>query len=417
MKECAIYIHIPFCVKKCDYCDFLSAPATEQVKREYVTALCGEIRREAPVAVDYQVSSVFFGGGTPSVLDADWLAEVLRTIKENYQVKENAEITVECNPGTLSSDKLAVYRAAGVNRLSIGLQSADNRELRLLGRIHTWEQFLESFSLARAAGFDNINIDLMSALPGQTEESYERTLRRVIALQPEHISAYSLIIEEGTPFYERYAGQEEERSRTGSVRQEKSDRAMDALEQVTSAAGQNLTGGAKNQDRLPDEDTERRMYERTEEVLGAAGYVRYEISNYAKPGRECRHNLCYWERTPYLGFGLGAASLFEECRFARERELPVYKKKLSKGQSTRIEEEYLDKQTQMEEYMFLGLRKIQGVSMRQFEKQYGSTMMEIYGKVIEKYLALGMLQINGDMLSLTPEGINVSNVIFSEFLL
>ncbi len=417
MKECAIYIHIPFCVKKCDYCDFLSAPVTEQVKREYVAALCEEIRREASVAADYQIISIFFGGGTPSILDANQLAEVLQTIKENYQVKQSAEITVECNPGTLSSDKLAVYRTAGVNRLSIGLQSADNRELKLLGRIHTWEQFLESFSLVRAAGFDNINIDLMSALPGQTEESYEKTLRKVIELQPEHISAYSLIIEEGTPFYERYAEQDEERSRTGDVQREISDRALDASEQVTLAVGQNQTGEAKDRDRLPDEDTERRMYERTEELLNAAGYARYEISNYAKPGHECRHNLCYWELTPYLGFGLGAASLFEECRFARERELSTYIKKLSEGQSTRIEEERLDKQAQMEEYMFLGLRKIQGVSMRQFEEQYGSTVTEMYGEVVERYLELGMLYIDGDMLSLTPEGINVSNVIFSEFLL
>lgn len=412
MKDLALYVHIPFCAKKCAYCDFLSGQATVETQREYVTVLCEEIRREAAIATEYRVISVFFGGGTPSILEQGLLAQIMETIRSNYKLLPDAEITVECNPGTLTADKLSEYRKAGVNRLSIGLQSADNAELKLLGRIHTWEQFLESYELARKAGFDNINIDLMSALPGQTLANYEQTLRKVLALQPEHISAYSLIIEEGTPFYEQYRFQMKMREMFGGMGVVNMAGNSKEMEEELRDMCEDL-----QQELLPDEWTERRMYERTKEVLEEAGYYRYEISNYAKPGRECRHNLCYWERTEYLGFGIGAASLFQECRFDRIDRLTLYISKLNAGESTRTEEEVLTQQMQMEEYMFLGLRKMQGVSISGFAKLYGVEMQEVYGDVIRKYQEYEMLQIEQDWLRLTPDGINVSNRILSEFLL
>ena len=270
-KRCLeLYIHIPFCVKKCDYCDFLSAPADRRMQKAYVDALLREIQGyghpEGKNAAFPTVSSVFIGGGTPSILEGSDIGRIMDQARENFRISPDAEITIETNPGTLTAKKLQAYRNAGINRLSLGLQSADERELRVLGRIHTYEEFLESYRLARQAGFSNINVDLMFAIPGQTCEGWLRNLRTVAELEPEHISAYSLIVEEGTPF---------------------ADRELD----------------------LPDEDTEYRMYEDTAAVLAEYGYRQYEISNYAKPGYSCRHNIGYWNRTQYLGLGLGAASL------------------------------------------------------------------------------------------------------------
>ena len=293
-KELEIYIHIPFCVRKCAYCDFLSGPAAPEEQKAYVQALIKEIRAAACYRSRYEVTTIFFGGGTPSLLAGEQLDEIMRTIKESFPIREDAEITMEMNPGTANREKLKAYRQAGINRLSIGLQSANNQELKILGRIHTFETFLETYQMAREEGFDNINVDLMSALPGQTETSYEETVQKVLTLAPEHISSYSLIIEEGTPFFEWY--------------------------------GKGETG---NMPELPDEDTERCMYRRTKELLEEAGYYRYEVSNYALPGKECRHNIGYWERKDYLGFGIGAASLLEENRFSNVRDRSVYVQALS----------------------------------------------------------------------------------------
>ncbi len=278
-KPLELYIHIPFCIRKCAYCDFLSAPAAPEVQEAYVGQLLQEIAASKKLPEDYEAVTVFFGGGTPGILKGELLCSILRALRDRFSVREDAEITVEANPGTVNRDKLVQYREAGVNRISLGLQSADNQELKLLGRIHTWEQFLESFQLARETGFRNINVDLMSALPGQTTESVHRTLERVLALSPEHISAYSLILEEGTPFYKRYEGHPE---------------------------------------LLPSEEEERQMYYDTRDRLCACGYEHYEISNFAKPGYACRHNLGYWERTDYKGFGLGAASLLENVRYTNQ---------------------------------------------------------------------------------------------------
>lgn len=368
-KELEIYIHIPFCVQKCAYCDFLSAPADEAVRERYIDALKEEIRQQKSFGSEYKVISIFIGGGTPSILEGAQIAEILKEIRNYFAVEADAEITIECNPGTLSDDKLSCYKKSGINRLSLGLQSADNQELKLLGRIHTYEKFLESFSLARKLGFGNLNVDLMSALPGQTKESWQETLRQVIALNPEHISAYSLIIEEGTPFYERYKP------------------------------------GGQEEYLLPDEDTERQMYYDTGDILGAAGYERYEISNYAKPGFECRHNLGYWERREYLGLGLGASSLIKGVRYQNHKKLSAY----LKGDYTHEEVQKLTRQEEQEETMFLGLRKAEGVLLTE-------ELLEVYKETLQRLQQKGLLLWEGGRVRLTVLGIDVSNYALAEFL-
>ena len=267
------------------YCDFLSGPAGREEQEAYVRALRREISTASKMTEEYEVSTVFLGGGTPSILPPEAVDGILRTVRESFSLSQDAEITMELNPGTDGKEKMEAYRKAGINRLSIGLQSADDQELHTLGRIHTWQDFRNTYEAARKAGFANINIDLMSAIPGQTLKSHEKTLERVCSLCPEHISAYSLILEEGTLFWKWY---------------EKTDH-------------------PKDHPPLPDEETERQMYERTKEILHGYGYERQEISNYAKKGKECRHTIGYWRRIPYLGFGIGAASLFEEQRWSNLR--------------------------------------------------------------------------------------------------
>lgn len=368
-KELEIYIHIPFCVQKCAYCDFLSAPADEAVREQYIDALKEEIRQQKSFGSEYKVISIFIGGGTPSILEGAQIAEILKEIRNYFAMEVDAEITIECNPGTLSEDKLSCYKKSGINRLSLGLQSADNQELKLLGRIHTYEEFLESFSLARKVGFGNLNVDLMSALPGQTKESWQETLRQVIALNPEHISAYSLIIEEGTPFYERYKP------------------------------------GGREEYLLPDEDMERQMYYDTRDILGAAGYERYEISNYAKPGFECRHNLGYWERREYLGLGLGASSLIKGIRYQNHKKLSAY----LKGDYTHEEVQKLTRKEEQEETMFLGLRKAEGILLTE-------ELLEVYKETLQRLQQKGLLLWEGGRVRLTDLGIDVSNYALAEFL-
>lgn len=380
-KEIELYIHIPFCVRKCAYCDFLSFAADEETKNSYVAMLLREIEAWKDRG-DFQVSTVFFGGGTPSVLPAEQIVRIMETLRSKFVFAEQPEISIECNPGTVDEEKLRIYRQAGINRISFGLQSAQAEELKSLGRIHTYEEFAESFLLARAAGFDNINVDLMSALPGQKLHTWEDTLQKVLALRPEHISAYSLIIEEGTPFYERYAEDAKRR---------------DAGEESFL---------------LPCEEEERRMYYRTEKLLGAAGYERYEISNYALPGRACRHNCGYWERVPYKGFGLGAASLLDNVRFSNTADMKQY---LSGAWGSK-EPETLDERAQMEETMFLGLRLKRGVSIQTFFETFGMPMMQVYGEVIQKLQSEGLLAVNQSCVCLTKRGVDISNYVLSEFL-
>lgn len=388
MKPLELYIHIPFCVKKCNYCDFLSAPSTQAERQSYVESLCEMIRSYGEIAEAYLVVSIFVGGGTPSILTGEQMRCIFEAVEDTFTIAEDAEITIEMNPGTVTEEKLAVYKEIGINRLSIGLQSVNDEELKLLGRIHTYQDFLETYRMARKAGFSNVNIDLISAIPGQTTKSWERTLRTVAELCPEHISAYSLIIEEGTPFYELYG----EREDTGRGEQN----VCECTESGQRDGWQEKIAPKE----LPSEDEERKMYEDTKSILSEYGYHRYEISNYAKEGYECRHNLGYWNRTEYLGIGSGAASLLNHQRFV-QRETP----------------ETLGRQAEMEEYMFLGLRKMEGVSKSRFEAEFSDTMEHVYGNVIETLKEQGLLIEKGDFVRLTERGIDVSNYVMSEFLL
>ena len=384
MKPLELYIHIPFCVRKCAYCDFLSAPASREVRERYITALRAEIASQSPVF--FEVSSVFFGGGTPSLMPPEVIGAVFNDCRRQFAFADDVEITMEANPGTVTPETLRGYRAAGVNRLSFGLQSADNEELKLLGRIHTWEEFLANYEAAREAGFANINVDLMSGLPGQTLESWEKSLRAVASLSPEHISAYSLIIEEGTPFYERYAEDEARR-----------DRGDEPLV-------------------LPSEETERRMYVRTGEILAEYGFSRYEISNYAREGLSCRHNEGYWTGVDYLGFGLGASSFMDGVRFRNTDVLADYLECSHDGTRRVAERSVLTAEERQEEFFFLGLRRMAGVRRADYRRFFGEDWEARYGDAIRRLCAEGLLSLEADVLKLTQKGVHVSNLVFAELL-
>lgn len=380
INKLELYIHIPFCIRKCAYCDFLSFPAGEKDRQSYVEALLDEIYGAKEKG---DAATVFFGGGTPSILPGKEIGRIMDAVRAKYSVPEDAEITLEANPGTLDRKKLEDWKKAGINRLSLGLQSAENAELKALGRIHTWETFLESYRMAREAGFQNINIDLMSALPGQSAYTWRKTLQKVTELKPEHISAYSLIVEEGTPFYEKYAEDVKRREK-------------------------GLPCGF-----LPSEDEERQMYYDTEKILKAEGYRRYEISNYAREGFECRHNCGYWERKNYRGFGLGASSLIDEVRFHNTESMKNYQNRAF----GREDEEYLDAEAQMEEFMFLGLRLTQGISVNDFEKKFHTPYVSVYGKISRELEEKKLLRRENGRIFLTERGIDISNYVLSEFLL
>lgn len=379
-----VYIHIPFCIRKCDYCDFLSAPAKPEVRQAYLRALIGEIHKCR--TSDFLVKTVFFGGGTPSILPGQAVGDILKALRECFCFDRDAEISLEANPGTVTEEKLALWKKAGVNRLSFGLQSADNQELKLLGRIHTYEQFLKSWELADRAGYENRNIDLMSALPGQTVESWERTLKTAVSLNPEHLSAYSLIIEDGTPFYQRFAGAE-----------------------------------SPDFSLLPDEDAEREMYRLTCSELKRNGYRRYEISNYARPGCACRHNCGYWEGVQYIGFGSGAASYIAEAgtytRLRNVADTGEYIRRMTLGLSAVEERTVLTVEDQMEEFMFLGLRMEKGISFQTFYQRFGRSFSQVYGAVTGRLQAQGLLEETEGGIRLTDYGIDVSNYVFEAYLL
>lgn len=414
-KALGLYLHIPFCMQKCNYCDFLSFPVkgSFSLYQDYVDALCNEIYACRYLGRKYELATIYFGGGTPSLLSVEQLEQLLRAIHKAFSVSMQAEITVECNPGTTDEKKLEGYRSLGINRLSIGLQSVFNEQLYKLGRIHTYEQFLEQYETARRVGFRNISIDLMSALPGQTLAEYEESLRTVIALQPEHISSYGLIMEEGTPFYE--------------------DESIWA--------------------ELPGEDLAVAMYEMTGTLLREAGYEQYEISNYCKQGMHSRHNSSYWMGTPYLGVGLNASSYLEaeevfadlvkgaagqRLRFHNTRDLSEYllqytakdngmwQNNMEEGNACRYcsqnwqEIEVLSSKDLMEEFVFLGLRRLEGICLAEFEQQFKVSFDTVYEKQMEKHRALGNLMTyekeGKTYLALTRTGILISNQVFVDFI-
>ncbi len=393
-EELSLYIHIPFCVRKCGYCDFLSAPADEKARDWYVQALLMEIERyRGTETADRKIKTLYIGGGTPSILSVNQLDCIIQKIKCTFNFYDDIEASMEMNPGTASKEKCRALYQMGINRLSIGLQSTNDKELNTLGRIHSYEDFLNTYTWCREAGFQNINVDLMAALPYQTVESYTTGLRKIIRLAPEHISAYSLILEEGTPFYQKY------------------------------------NSGCYP---LPDEEQERLMYRETEQILAQAGYERYEISNYAKKGYACRHNLVYWQGGDYLGLGLGSSSYMDGVRFHNTTDFDIY---VNQGAYVEDREE-LSVQAKMEEFMFLGLRVMAGVSGTEFEKRFGKTMEDVYGDVLRKHEEEGLLQIerkedrkeaaaaepakgktNIEKVMLTTKGVDVSNYVFADFLL
>jgi oxygen-independent coproporphyrinogen-3 oxidase len=370
-KKAEIYIHVPFCARKCAYCDFVSFVTDDATKKAYFDALKKEITGTAESIGKIPVDSCFFGGGTPSLVDESFIVSTLDTIRDCFQLDKDAEITMEMNPDSVNDNKLRTYFDAGINRVSLGLQSTEDDELKLLSRIHDYDTFLRAYDRVRTTGFKNVNIDLMSGLPGQDKDKFLKTLKRVIDLKPQHISAYSLIIEENTPFYEKY----------------------------------------KDGHGLPTEETDREIYHETYDTLAKAGFDRYEISNYAIPGYECRHNTGYWTRKNYLGFGIAAASLYENVRMSHRAGLKDYI-----NCDFSLEKEALTKKDQMEEFMFLGLRLTKGVSKKDFYDEFNESMDSVYGEVLSK-LTEEKLIVNGERVYLTELGLDLANYAMSRFLL
>ena len=387
MKEMELYIHVPFCIKKCAYCDFLSAPAGEEERQRYVETMIKEIQGYRKKYQEYCVTTIFVGGGTPSVLSGEQIKEVFNALRASFVIDTQAEITIEVNPGTVTEEKVEAWMQAGVNRISIGLQSVNDEELQMLGRMHTYKDFLNTYHLLRDKGFNNLNIDLISAIPGQTLESWKKTLSTVAELEPEHISAYSLIVEEGTPFYTIYG---------------------------EGGADGNLESMVQP---LPDEETERFIYEETETILQKYGYDRYEISNYAKPGYACRHNEGYWRRVNYLGVGLGASSLIENQRFRNFSTYDTYMDAIQNQKLFHEEVKSLSVTDEMEEFMFLGLRMMSGISREEFQKKFGKKIETVYEKQIQQLKKDGLIEFVENRIRLTKRGIDISNYVFEQFLL
>ena len=391
-KTLRLYLHIPFCVRKCNYCDFVSFAGKEDQFESYVNALCGEIKARGEIYKDREISSIYIGGGTPSILPVELMERIVKALNQNFRIsgtKEKrrgfhlqkkirplTEFSVECNPGTVDKKKLKAYKKMGINRISFGLQTSDAEGLKELGRIHSFDDFMESFEAAREAGFDNINVDLMQAIPHQTLSGWQRTLALLASFKPEHISAYSLIVEEGTPFYEK-----------------QENGLLD----------------------LPDEDTEREIYYYTKEFLEKCGYRRYEISNYALPGFECQHNIGYWKRDDYLGLGLNSSSLVDNVRWKNTEDLASY---IGVPVSRIIQEEHpLSHNEQMEEYMFLGLRMTDGISKQDFFNNFGQDFDFTYGEVVMSLKEKGLIEEKEGRIFLTEKGVDISNQVLSEFLI
>lgn len=377
-KTIGLYIHIPFCKKKCHYCDFPSYSGREDEFEAYVTALEQEIFNRKADLQDYEIGTIFFGGGTPTVLSASFLKRLMEAIFKSFHIAPDAEITTEANPGTLDFPMAEALYGMGFNRLSMGVQAWQNHLLKQLGRIHTIEVFIENFQGARQAGFQNINVDLMFALPSQTMEDWVETLEQIIKLSPEHISAYSLIIEEGTPFHK----------------------------------------GVEDGVLLPmGEELDRQMYHYAIQRLGEMGYGQYEISNFARAGYESRHNKVYWETTPYLGFGLGAHSYFQGQRFHNTYDLDQYCS--AKGELSLLVEEVtpVSREDKIEEYLFLGLRMTKGVGFSEFEAIFGETLHSLFGNTIASLEADGLLLVDTWGIRLSLRGTDLSNLVFQHFLL
>lgn len=375
MKEVGLYIHIPFCKQKCWYCDFPSFPCKEYLMEEYIEALIKEINNR--IDNNINIKTIFIGGGTPTYLSSEQLLKLGKKITE-LNLNKNIEFSVEANPGTLSEDKLKALKSIGVNRLSMGLQAVQDYHLKAIGRIHTFKEFKENFKMARKIGFDNINVDLMFGLPNQTLQEWIDTLNTICNLNPEHISAYGLILEEGTAFYKLYEN--------------------DKLN-------------------IPDEEIERKMYKATLEVLNRNGYEQYEISNFSKKHRECTHNLIYWNLDEYIGVGSGSSSYLDNLRISNESNIEKYIESINDGKYGAQEQFENSIKDNMEEFMFMGLRKIKGISIENFQKKFNKNIYQVYGKIINKHKKLNLLEEKDGNIALTSKGIEISNFVMSDFII
>ncbi|MDY3206928.1 radical SAM family heme chaperone HemW [Clostridium baratii] len=374
MKNISLYVHIPFCKQKCFYCDFKSYAGIEELENDYIDALILEIRNKCK---GYLIKTLFIGGGTPSYLSENNLSKLLKELNK-LSFLDDAEKTIECNPGTLSDEKIKIIKENNINRISMGLQTTKNNLLKNIGRIHTIEEFKANYKRVRELGIENINIDIMFGLPNQSLEDYKETLEDIVKLNPEHISAYSLIIEEGTYFYKLYE---------------------------------------ENKLNIPNEDDERRMYEITKEILEDNNYKQYEISNYAKEGRECRHNKVYWELDEYIGVGVSASSFIDEKRIKNIDNIKEYIERINSNIDVSESIVANSLKEDMEEFMFLGLRMIEGVSIDKFKDKFSKDINDVYGEIINKNKKLGLLDEKNGRIYLTDKGIEVSNWVMSEFIL
>ncbi len=375
MKELGIYVHIPFCKKKCDYCDFVSFSNKEEKIEEYIKTLLKEIEEESNKISRqiYKVTTIYFGGGTPSYIDPKYIEMVLDLIKEKFNLY-SPEITLEVNPGTIDEEKLKYYYKMGINRLSIGLQSTKNELLQLIGRIHSFEEFLNTFEMARKVGFKNINVDLMIGLPSQTINDVRMSVDEIIKLNPEHISVYSLILEEGTVLEEKIKNNELE---------------------------------------LPNEEVERRMYWTVKQKLEESEFNQYEISNFSKKGYESKHNLNCWNQEEYVGFGLASHSYINNKRYSNTTNLYEYLKNYSDSKTVNEEQ---DEESKKKEYMMIGLRKTEGVLISKFEQKFGINPLFYFRFEISKLVDEELIEIDLDNIKLTRKGLDLANQVFQEFV-
>ena len=379
MKELGIYIHIPFCRQKCFYCDFISFPKQEEKIKTYIECMKKEIEQRAKQLVEkeYEVTTIYIGGGTPSYIEPVYIEEIIQKVRKYYCLSKQLEITIEVNPGTITEEKMQTYKKAGINRVSIGLQSSCNERLKQIGRIHTYEDFLETYALVRKVGIHNCNVDLILGLPMQSIEEVTDSIQKVIVLNPEHISTYSLIVEENT------------------------------------IVDKKLQKGEWD---LPKEEVERQMYWLTKEKLEEAGYIHYEISNFAKKGYESKHNTNCWDQKEYLGFGLAVHSYYQNMRFSNTENLKEYIENIDKLEKIKIVHEIQSKEDMQKEYMLLGLRKIQGVSITKFKQIFIQNPVYLYHKEIEKLVKEELLEVDLDQIKLTSKGINFANLVWEEFI-
>ena len=377
LEDLAVYIHIPFCQSKCYYCDFLSFPNLDREIDFYMNYLLREIEIYENLLKPYNIKTIFIGGGTPSYLKPKYIYNILNSIYKKYNMNKVEEITIEANPGTLDREKLKIYKDSGINRISLGVQTLDDRLLKSIGRIHNSKDFYNTIEDIRNAGFQNINADLIFGLPDQSLKECETSLRKIVKLDLEHISYYSLILEENTVLEKWY--------NEGKIE-------------------------------LPSEELEREMYYLGKDILKSNGYMHYEISNFAKKDYKSRHNLFYWQLKPYIGFGLSSHSNLNNKRFWNTRNLKEYYNYIDYGKFPIVGEEYINREMEMAEYLIMGLRLINGIDKGEFFNRFNTSIEEVYGDVLIKHENNGLLYIDEKNIRFTPKGLDLSNQFYIDIL-